>query len=146
MSVEVARTFEEIYRRDKERLSHSLRSFIEGGQRVSSIDLSRAHAIAARARGALLPLMAAGEIILMPAATGEAPEGLGSTGNAVANRIWSLLQLGAVTVPAGRGPNGFPLGLQLIDPLPSADRLLPAASFAERVLDPHKNDILRGSP
>jgi Asp-tRNA(Asn)/Glu-tRNA(Gln) amidotransferase A subunit family amidase len=144
MSSEVARAFAEIYRRDKERLSDSLRGFIEGGQRVSSIDLSRAHAVAARARSALLPLMLAGEIILMPAATGEAPEGLGSTGNAVANRIWSLLQLGAVTVPAGRGPNGLPLGLQLIDPLPSADRLLPAAAFAERVLDPHKNDVLRG--
>jgi Asp-tRNA(Asn)/Glu-tRNA(Gln) amidotransferase A subunit family amidase len=90
--------------------------------------------------------MAAGEIILMPAATGEAPEGLGSTGSAVANRIWSLLQLGAVTLPAGRGPSGLPLGLQLIDPLPTADRLLPAAAFAERVMDPHKNDILGGGP
>lgn len=144
MSVEVARTFAEIYVRDAHRLSASLRSFIERGQRATSIDVSSAHATVAHARVALLPLIAAGEIILMPAATGEAPEGLGSTGDAAANRIWSLLQLGAVTVPAGRGANGLPLGLQMIDPLPSGDRLLPAAAFAERTLDPHKNNLFGG--
>jgi Asp-tRNA(Asn)/Glu-tRNA(Gln) amidotransferase A subunit family amidase len=141
MAVEVARTFEEIYRHDKDRLSASLRGFIERGQRESALTFGEAHATVARARAALAPLMSAREIILTAAATGEAPEGLDSTGSAAANRIWTLLQLGAVTVPAGRGSNGLPLGLQLIDPMPSGDRLFPAAAFAERALEPHRSDI-----
>jgi Asp-tRNA(Asn)/Glu-tRNA(Gln) amidotransferase A subunit family amidase len=145
MAVEVARTFADIYRRDKDRLSASLRSFIERGQRETSLALARAHAAVARARAELTWLISAAEIILMPAATGEAPLGLGSTGNAAANRVWTLLQLGAITVPAGRGANGLPLGLQLIDPMPSGDRLLPAAAFAERALAPHRNDIFRSA-
>jgi Asp-tRNA(Asn)/Glu-tRNA(Gln) amidotransferase A subunit family amidase len=145
MAVEVARTFEEIYGHDKDRLSASLRGFIERGQRESALAFGEAHAAVARARATLAPLMSAREIILTAAATGEAPEGLASTGNAAANRIWTLLQLGAVTVPAGRGSNGLPLGLQLIDPMPSGDRLFPAAAFAERALEPHRNDIFRSA-
>ena len=145
MAVEVARTFSDIYRRDKDRLSNSLRSFIERGKGETSLALARAHAAVARARAELNRLLSPTEIILTPAATGEAPLGLTSTGNAAANRVWTLLQLGAMTVPAGRGANGLPLGLQLIDPLPSGERLLSAAAFAERALAPHRNDIFRSA-
>jgi Asp-tRNA(Asn)/Glu-tRNA(Gln) amidotransferase A subunit family amidase len=45
-----------------------------------------------------------------------------------------LLQVGVVTVPAGTGLAGLPLGLQIADPHPAADRLFGAAAFAEAVL------------
>ena len=76
----------------------------------------------------------AGEILIGPPAQGEAPVGLTSTGTAVFNRPWSLLHVGAITVPAGFGPNGMPLGLQLVDPSPAGEWLISAAAFAERAL------------
>jgi amidase len=74
------------------------------------------------------------DAILTPSATGEAPPGLGSTGNTAMNRLWTLLHGPCVTVPAGDGPGGLPLGIQLVG-VPGADaRTLAAAKWTERVL------------
>jgi Asp-tRNA(Asn)/Glu-tRNA(Gln) amidotransferase A subunit family amidase len=133
MSVEVARNFASRYATRRADLSDSLAAFIERGQATSGQELADAHAIVAVARADLHALGGAG-ILLTPAAPGEAPVGLSSTGNASLNRLWSLLHVGVMSVPAGLGANGLPLGLQLVDPLPSAAHLFPAAAFAERVL------------
>jgi len=61
---------------------------------------------------------------------------LQSTGSAALNRLWTLLHVGVMTVPAGLGANGMPLGLQLVDPLPGAPNLFTDATFAERALAP----------
>ncbi|MFX7294989.1 hypothetical protein ABTI56_19265, partial [Acinetobacter baumannii] len=47
-------------------------------------------------------------------APGEAPEGLGWTGDPAFNALWTLLHVPCVTVPAGTGPKGLPLGLQVV--------------------------------
>ncbi len=133
MSVEVARNFAERYAMRRADLSDSLAAFIERGQATSAQELADAHAAVAVARTDLHALGDAG-ILLTPAAPGEAPVGLNSTGNAALNRLWSLLHVGVMTVPAGLGANGMPLGLQLVDPLPGAPNLFPAAAFAERAL------------
>jgi Asp-tRNA(Asn)/Glu-tRNA(Gln) amidotransferase A subunit family amidase len=133
MSVEVARSFTERYATRRADLSDSLAAFIERGQATSGQELADAHAAIAVARTDLHALGDAG-ILLTPAAPGEAPIGLNSTGNAALNRLWSLLHVGVMTVPAGLGANGMPLGLQLVDPLPAAPNLFPAAAFAEWVL------------
>jgi Asp-tRNA(Asn)/Glu-tRNA(Gln) amidotransferase A subunit family amidase len=54
------------------------------------------------------------DALLTPSAPGEAPEGLGSTGDAAFNFLWTMLHGPNVTVPAGEGPNGLPLGVQLV--------------------------------
>lgn len=133
MSVEVARNFASRYATRRADLSDSLAAFIERGQAISGQELSVAHASVAVARTDLHALGAAG-ILLTPAAPGEAPAGLNSTGNALLNRLWSLLHVGAMSVPAGLGASGMPLGLQLVDPLPGAPNLFAAAAFAERAL------------
>jgi len=46
--------------------------------------------------------------------------------------LWSLLHAGAMTVPVATGPNGLPLGLQLVDPAPGGENLMSAAAFAEQ--------------
>jgi len=71
------------------------------------------------------------DAILTPSATGEAPLGLGSTGNTAMNRLWTLLHGPCVTVPGGEGPAGMPLGVQLVG-LPGEDeRTLAAARWVE---------------
>jgi Asp-tRNA(Asn)/Glu-tRNA(Gln) amidotransferase A subunit family amidase len=41
---------------------------------------------------------------------------LGWTGEPAFNALWTALHLPCVTVPAGTGPHGLPLGLQIVGP------------------------------
>jgi Asp-tRNA(Asn)/Glu-tRNA(Gln) amidotransferase A subunit family amidase len=52
----------------------------------------------------------------------------------VFNRMWTLLGTPAVTVPAGRGPNGLPVGIQVVGRIGDDARLMECARFAERAL------------
>jgi Asp-tRNA(Asn)/Glu-tRNA(Gln) amidotransferase A subunit family amidase len=54
------------------------------------------------------------DAVLTPAAPGEAPEGLAWTGDPAFNTLWTLLHVPCVTVPAGTGPKGLPLGVQVV--------------------------------
>jgi Asp-tRNA(Asn)/Glu-tRNA(Gln) amidotransferase A subunit family amidase len=54
------------------------------------------------------------DVLVTPSAPGQAPAGLGSTGNATFNLIWTSLHAPCVTVPAGDGPDGLPLGIQVV--------------------------------
>jgi len=54
------------------------------------------------------------DVLVTPSAPGEAPEGLGWTGDPAFNFIWTSLHVPCVTVPAGTGPNGMPLGIQIV--------------------------------
>jgi Asp-tRNA(Asn)/Glu-tRNA(Gln) amidotransferase A subunit family amidase len=72
--------------------------------------------------------------IVVPAAPGEAPAGLAYTGNPVFNRMWTLLGTPCVTIPAGKGENGLPVGIQLVGRIGDDARLMNCALFAERAL------------
>jgi Asp-tRNA(Asn)/Glu-tRNA(Gln) amidotransferase A subunit family amidase len=130
MAVEVARSFATFDRDRRARLSDSLRAFVERGERIAGDELAAAQAVVARAKAELAAF--AGEILIGPAAPGEAPAGLASTGSSIFNRPWSLLHVGAITVPVAAGSNGMPLGLQLVDPAPAGAALISAAAFAEQ--------------
>jgi Asp-tRNA(Asn)/Glu-tRNA(Gln) amidotransferase A subunit family amidase len=130
MAVEVARSFSAFDAGRRARLSESLRAFIERGERITGNELAAAHAIVMRAKSELSAFF--GEILIGPPAPGEAPVGLASTGSSIFNRPWSLLHVGAMTVPVATGPNGMPLGLQLVDPAPGGENLMSAAAFAEQ--------------
>jgi amidase len=71
------------------------------------------------------------DVLLAPSAVGEAPEGLNSTGDARFNAIWTLAWTPCVTLPAGTGRKGLPLGIQLIGPRLGDEGLLDAAAWVE---------------
>jgi Asp-tRNA(Asn)/Glu-tRNA(Gln) amidotransferase A subunit family amidase len=54
------------------------------------------------------------DVLMTPSAPGEAPEGLDWTGDPAFNAGWTALGVPCVTVPAGTGPKGLPLGIQLV--------------------------------
>ncbi|MDQ0134315.1 Asp-tRNA(Asn)/Glu-tRNA(Gln) amidotransferase A subunit family amidase [Neorhizobium galegae] len=54
------------------------------------------------------------DFLVTPSAPGEAPLGLERTGPATYNIRWTLLGCPSVTIPAGFGPAGLPVGLQLV--------------------------------
>ncbi|MBV8338192.1 MAG: amidase, partial [Alphaproteobacteria bacterium] len=74
------------------------------------------------------------DAVLVPAAPGEAPAGLGATGDPVFNRMWTLLGVPCVTLPARWGENGLPTGVQLVGRVRDDARLLACAAFLERAL------------
>jgi amidase len=69
------------------------------------------------------------------AALGEAPPASEGTGDPVLSRPWTALQAPAVALPAGRGPRGLPVGVQLLAPTGGDDALLATAQWAARHLD-----------
>jgi len=74
------------------------------------------------------------DVLLTPSAAGEAPEGLGSTGDPRFNSIWTLSWSPCVTLPAGAGPKGLPLGIQLVGPRFRDEALLDIAAWSEHHL------------
>jgi len=86
------------------------------------------------ARAALPELFGDCDVLLTPAAPGEAPAGLGSTGDALFNRGWTMLHVPCVTVPTGSGPGGLPVGTQLIGRIGDDARVLSAALTLQAAL------------
>jgi amidase len=71
------------------------------------------------------------DVLLTPSAAGEALLGLGSTGDPSFNSIWTLAWTPCLTLPAGTGPSGLPLGIQLVGPRFADEALFDAARWVE---------------
>jgi Asp-tRNA(Asn)/Glu-tRNA(Gln) amidotransferase A subunit family amidase len=123
-----------------ERIEHSaelsprLAQLLDAGLAVGSADYDAALAEAAAARAGLDRFFASFDALLVPAAPGEAPAGLGYTGNPVFNRMWTLLGVPCVTMPARWAESGLPTGVQLVGRIRDDARLMAAAVFLERAL------------
>jgi Asp-tRNA(Asn)/Glu-tRNA(Gln) amidotransferase A subunit family amidase len=69
--------------------------------------------VQAKARAALPGAIEGFDAVITASAAGEAPAGIGWTGDPAFNALWTLLHGPCVTVPAGTGPQGLPLGVQI---------------------------------
>ena len=68
-------------------------------------------AVAGRARHALAKIFDDVDVILTLSAPGAAPKGLGSTGDARYNRLWTLMGVPCVNVPTLIADGGLPVGV-----------------------------------
>lgn len=87
-----------------------------------------------RKKAALADLEAAWrdyDLLLAPSARGEAPAGLGNTGDPVFNRFWTLLGTPCIALPFNTGPFGLPLSVQLVGRPGSDDDLVAWAGWVE---------------
>ncbi|MFS2222353.1 amidase [Pantoea sp. B65] len=82
-------------------------------------------------RASMQALMDGYDLFLTLAAPGEAPEGLASTGDPAFNQVWTLLHTPCITLPAWRGPQGLPVGIQLVGRIGEDARLLQCAAWIE---------------
>jgi amidase len=70
------------------------------------------------------------DVLLVPCVTGEAPKGLQFTGDTRFQEFWTALHTPAITLPTHKGPNGLPIGIQLVAPLYKDETLLSVARWA----------------
>ena len=70
------------------------------------------------------------DILLTPCVAGEAPKGLESTGDTRFQEFWTALHVPTITLPTHKGPNGLPIGIQLVARLYDDETLLAAARWA----------------
>jgi amidase len=134
MSFELVRSLAHERIRHSAELSPRLAQMLDAGMAVGAPEYDAAVAETAAARGKLDGFFGPCDAMLVPAAPGEAPQGLGYTGNPVFNRMWTLLGTPCITVPAIWGENGLPTGVQLVGRVGDDVRLVRAALFLERAL------------
>ena len=123
-----------------ERIEHSAElsprfaQMLDAGMAIGADEYDRALARAAQARAGLAAFFGSCDAVLVPAAPGEAPVGLGNTGDPIFNRMWTLLGVPCVTLPVRWADNGLPTGVQLVGRLGDDPRLMACAAFLERAL------------
>ncbi len=115
-------------------LSPRLGQQLDEGMAVGAEEYDAAVAYTTAARAGLSGFFGDCDVLLTPAAPGEAPVGLGYTGNPIFNRMWTLLGTPCVTMPALWGASGLPTGIQLVGRVGDDARLMAAGLFAERAL------------
>ena len=130
MEAEMAANLEREWENGRDRLSPALRAQLERGREVRALDYQCALAHVRPVQESFLELFEQRyDAILTPAATGTAPEGLGSTGDPVFCALWTLCGMPAVSLPLMQGTNGLPLGVQLVWPRDGDARLLRTARW-----------------
>jgi len=116
-------------------LSDSLRERVEFGRACDEATRDKAYAVFRDCQARFASVTDGLDILLAPSAPGEAPAGLGWTGDPVFNYLWTDLHVPCVTVPAGTGPNGLPLGVQIIGRRGEDRQTLAWAQFVAAAID-----------
>ncbi len=129
MLPDVAKALGAAYDADKERMSETLRAMIEEGRRITAVDYNRALDHAEVLNAGLDEVFDRYDAIVTPAAPGEAPEGLETTGNPAFCSLWTYLGVPAISLPLMSGADGLPIGVQLIGPRGDDARLLRTARW-----------------
>jgi Asp-tRNA(Asn)/Glu-tRNA(Gln) amidotransferase A subunit family amidase len=81
------------------------------------------------------------DAIVTPAARGEAPVGLDSTGDPIFCTLWTYCGAPAITLPLLTGGNGMPVGVQLVGRRHYDGRLLRTARWLTATLEKEGQDI-----
>jgi len=132
MNADLAKNYAGYYQRGKDQLTDTLCGMIEDGQKVSAVDYNTAIDGQDFLNKGLNLVFEHYDVIITPSTTGEAPHGLGATGDPVFNTLASFCQTPSITLPLLRGPAGLPLGVQVIGPRGDDARLLRTANWLMR--------------
>ncbi len=134
LASEGAALFAELVARYPDRTSDHLKSLVATGKAISGPDYLAAKALQEQHRRALGSEMRRFDALLTLPAFGEAPRGLSYTGDAEYCAPWTFVGAPAVTLPAGFGKNGLPLGIQIVGEYRNDLRVLKTAKWVEATL------------
>jgi len=111
-----------------------LRSRLDESKDTTAVEYDGAIAVAAQARQALAGVFDEVDVLLTLSAPGAAPKGLISTGDPRYNRLWTLMGVPCVNIPAHVAEGGLPVGVQIIARFGGDAQALAAARFVEAAL------------
>jgi Asp-tRNA(Asn)/Glu-tRNA(Gln) amidotransferase A subunit family amidase len=122
------------FMKHEDQLSTSLRVAIHAAARLSLSQYDEARQIIAEQAAVVAALFRDFDALLCPAATGEAPPGLSSTGDPIMNSAWTALRGPCITIPTLAGAQGLPIGLQIVGKPEEDLSVLCIADGVERTL------------
>ncbi len=134
MACEMARSLAYEWHAHRPRLSTKLQELILAGLALPRDRYDAAVTLARNCRRMSEALFSRADVLLAPSAVGEAPAGLGATGDPLFNRVWTLLHTPCVHLPFTQGPNHLPVGLQVIGPRGADRHTLLCAEYLLRQL------------
>jgi Asp-tRNA(Asn)/Glu-tRNA(Gln) amidotransferase A subunit family amidase len=126
---ESARNYADERLRNPDKVSAELMAGLKKGLAVTLERYAAAQRKSAAFKAHVDSLFDEVDVLLCPSAPGEAPAGVEYTGDPRFNSIWTLAGTPCVTLPAGTGPKGLPLGIQLVGLRHEDDRLLSTAAW-----------------
>lgn len=115
-------------------MAPNLRGRLDESKGGTPAEYDEAMHVASRARHALANVFDDVDVLLTISAPGAAPKGLGSTGDARYNRLWTLMGVPCVNIPAHVADGGLPVGVQVIARYGADAQALAAARFVEEAL------------
>lgn len=122
------------YREHHDEIAPILRARLDESRGTTAAAYDEAMQIASRARHALAKAFEDVDVLLTLSAPGAAPRGLGSTGDARYNRLWTLMGVPCVNIPTLVADGGLPVGVQVIARYGADAEALAAARFVEQAL------------
>jgi len=133
MLFEAARVSRKVREHFRETFSEYLNNALDEGDAIADADYRDALKMRTQLQHSLATFLDRGySAIITPPAAGEAPASLSVTGDPSFCSIWTLMGTPAITIPTGKGPNGLPLGLQLVGAVDEDNYLLSTAAWCER--------------
>jgi Asp-tRNA(Asn)/Glu-tRNA(Gln) amidotransferase A subunit family amidase len=132
MFYEGARFHHQRYNEYGSRLA-DLADLVREGLQISTARYDEARQFIAACKARITEMYKAVPVIVVPAATGPAPFGLASTGDARMNAPWTALGTPAISIPMAVA-NGLPLGLQLTADRGEDGRVIRTAVQVQNVL------------
>jgi len=136
VAAEAARVHARWFARFEDRYDPRTAELIRKGREITDAELARDLAGCERLGDEITGFMDQYRIDLWisPSAVGAAPRGLDATGDPVMNLPWTQGYMPAVSVPAGRNPEGLPMGLQVAAVMGDDEDLLHWAAEMEPLL------------
>jgi aspartyl-tRNA(Asn)/glutamyl-tRNA(Gln) amidotransferase subunit A len=126
---EMAKCYRGYMRRGRKTLSEAMRAAMEEGATVSAVDYQLALDHRRQLMNELDQHWQDFDVIVTPAANGEAPLGLQSTGDPAFSAMWTMLGVPSITLPLLRGEHDMPVGVQLVGRYGEDAALLRAANW-----------------
>jgi len=129
---EMAKCYRGYIERGRDQLSEALQAAMDEGAAVTAV----AYQLALDQRRQLMAELErhwpSFDVMVTPAANGEAPLGLQSTGDPAFCAVWTMLGVPSVTLPLLKGDTGMPIGVQLIGRRGDDAALLSHANYINR--------------
>ncbi|MEM0906238.1 MAG: amidase [Pseudomonadota bacterium] len=120
--------------RGADQLSQHMRDAMAEGDAVTATQYLEALDWQTVLANGLDPIFDRFDAILTPAAGGEAPHSLTSTGDSRFNALWTFVGAPCAAIPAGKGAAGLPIGVQVVGRPGEDARLLRNAAWLEAKL------------